>query len=102
MLKSTEVTLHQGGSGGEKRFICSNGCVRDRGQSAGVARARRATNEFFRASGPSSRRAGGADLFAYRVTVRDGPREHSVAFTGEEGAAATLRELLVAVAGSKT
>jgi len=44
----------------------------------------------------------GADLFAYRVTVRDGPREHSVAFTGEEGAAATLRELLVAVAGSKT
>ena len=44
----------------------------------------------------------GADLFAYRVTVRDGPREHSVTFTGEEGAAATLRELLVAVAGSKS
>ncbi len=31
-----------------------------------------------------------------------GPREHSVTFTGEEGAAATLRELLVAVAGSKS
>jgi len=44
----------------------------------------------------------GADLFAYRVTVSDGPREHSVTFTGEEGAAATLRELLVAVAGSKS
>jgi len=38
LLKSTAVTLHQGGSGGEKRFIRSNGCVRDRGQSAGVAR----------------------------------------------------------------
>ena len=44
----------------------------------------------------------GADLFAYCVTVRDGPREHSVTFTGEEGAAATLRELLLAVTGSKT
>ena len=44
----------------------------------------------------------GADLFAYRVTVRDGPREHSVTFTGEEGAAATLRELLEAMDGSKS
>ena len=44
----------------------------------------------------------GADLFAYRVTVRDGAREHSVAFTGEEGAAAALRELLAAVTGSKS
>ena len=44
----------------------------------------------------------GADLFAYRVTVRDGAREHSVTFTGEEGAAAALRELLAAVTGSKS
>ena len=44
----------------------------------------------------------GTDLFAYRVTVSDGPREHSVTFTGEDGAAATLRELLVEVADSKS
>ena len=44
----------------------------------------------------------GADLFAYRVTVRDGAREHSVTFSGEEGAAAALRELLAAVTGSKS
>ena len=42
----------------------------------------------------------GADLFTYRVTVKDGSRAHSVSFTGEEGAAAGLRVLVAAVTGS--
>ena len=42
----------------------------------------------------------GADLFTYQVTVTDGPRSHSVSFSGEEGAAAELRALVAAVAGS--